>query len=92
MALELRRRGYTPFVGALSNAEIDFIAKRGGDRVYIQVTTSLLDEEVYQRELASLESLNDSFPKMILVLDGWREGITDSGVRIRGLRDWLLDK
>lgn len=88
--MELVRRGFTPFVGALQNSEIDFVAKRGDDRLYIQVTASLLDEDVYQRELAPLKTVSDSFPKMILTLDGWREGVTDSGIRIQRLEDWLL--
>lgn len=90
--LELRRRGYTPFVGALSASEIDFVAKRGSERIYLQVTASLLDEGVYQREVAPLESVRDAFPKTILVLDGWREGYTDSGVKVQRLLDWLLDQ
>lgn len=90
--MELKRRGYEPFVGALPNTEIDFIAKRGSDRVYIQVMASLLDEEVYRRELAPLETVSDAFPKVILTLDNWREGVTESGVRILGLQDWLLEQ
>lgn len=90
--LELRRRGYSPFVGALPGSEIDFVAKRGNERIYLQVSASLLDEGVYRREVAPLESVKNAFPKTILVLDGWREGYTDSGVRIQRLLDWLLDQ
>ena len=88
--IELKRRGYNVFVGALPHAEIDFIAKKGSERLYIQVTTSLIDENVYNRELSPLEAVRDNFPKLILTLDGWREGTTSSGIRIIKLEDWLL--
>lgn len=88
--MELKRRGYETFVGAMQDAEVDFVAKLGGDKAYFQVTTSLLDETVYQRELAPLKKISDSFPKTILTLDGWRTGVTPSGVRIMGIREWLL--
>ncbi len=90
--MELKRRGYAVFVGATQDAEVDFIAKHGGNKEYFQVTTSLLDGAVYQRELAPLEAIKDSFPKTILTLDGWRTGVTPSGVRIIGIREWLLDE
>ncbi len=89
--MELRRRGYEPFVGALPNGEVDFVARRGEARLYIQVTASLLDESVYQREVKPLEAVGNSFPKLVLTLDGWREGTTESGVRIVKLQDWLLE-
>lgn len=57
----------------------------------MQVTTSLLDETVFRRELAPLETIEDSFPKTILTLDGWRTGITPSGVKIMDMQEWLLE-
>ncbi|NGM16784.1 AAA family ATPase [Eggerthellaceae bacterium zg-893] len=89
--MELKRRGYEPFVGTLPKAEIDFVAKKGGERIYIQVAASLLDDSVYSRELSPLEAVGDNFPKLILTLDGWREGTTKSGVHIARLQDWLLE-
>lgn len=88
--MELRRRGYSLFVGSMQGAEVDFVAKQGSRKEYFQVTASLLDESVYQRELAPLEAIKDSFPKTILTLDGWRTGVTPSGVRIMGIIEWLL--
>ncbi len=88
--IELKRRGFTPFVGAMHGAEVDFVAKRGSQKEYFQVTASLLDESVYRRELVALEAIKDSFPKTILTLDGWRTGVTPSGVRIMGILEWLL--
>ena len=90
--MELKRRGYAVFVGVMKEAEIDFVAKRGGSKEYFQITTSLLDEGVYKREIAPLEAIKDSFPKTILTLDEWRRGVTPSGVKIMGIREWLLDR
>lgn len=87
--MELLRRGYEVSVGALPHAEIDFVAKRGNQRLYVQVTASLLDERVHEREMAPLRAIGDSFPKVILTLDGWRSGVTDSGIIVRDLIGWL---
>ena len=90
---ELFKRGYTMSVGTLSgNPEIDFVARKvTGERLYVQVTQSLLDDSVYERELAPLRMAADSFPKIVLTLDGFRTGITREGIRIQGLIDWLLE-
>ena len=90
---ELFKRGYTVPVGTLSgNTEIDFVARKvTGERLYVQVTQSLLDDSVYERELAPLRMVADSFPKIVLTLDGFRTGITREGIRIQGLIDWLLE-
>lgn len=88
---ELVRRGYTVFVGALSSAEIDFVAQRGAERQYVQVTQTLLDDRVYQREVDPLEEVRDSFPKLVVTLDRYRTGVTDTGVRIRNAVDWLTE-
>ena len=88
--MELKRRGYDLTVGTLPGAEVDFVARKGSVVEYFQVTATLLDEGVYRRELAPLEAIRDSYPKTILTLDGWREGVTEKGIRTIKLRDWLL--
>ena len=50
----------------------------------------MLDESVYERELAPLRMIPDSFPKTILTLDRFRTGTTEDGIRIVNLIDWLL--
>ncbi len=67
--LELRRRGYQVFVGKVGNLEIDFVAERGGDRAYYQVSASILDSQTYQRELAPLKAVKDHYPKYIVTMD-----------------------
>lgn len=90
---ELVKRGYAVSVGALQgNTEIDFVGQKvTGERLYVQVTQSLLDDRVYERELAPLRTMPDSFPKIVLTLDSFRTGITREGIRIQGLIDWLLE-
>ncbi|MDR0284315.1 MAG: ATP-binding protein [Propionibacteriaceae bacterium] len=89
---ELRRRGYQTTVGKVGDQEVDFVATRGDECLYVQVTTSLLaDERVRTRELAPLAAIRDSYPKLILSLD--REaGGTDRGIRHLWLPQWLLTK
>lgn len=90
---ELAKRGYEVSVGVLPDqSEIDLVARKGtGERHYYQVTQSLIDDGVYQRELAPLERMQDSFPKTVLTLDGFRCGVTSTGIKIVKLTDWLLE-
>lgn len=88
--VELLRRGYDVRIGAADNAEVDFVASKHDERAYFQVTETMLDESVYERELAPLRMIPDSFPKTILTLDRFRTGTTEDGIRIVNLIDWLL--
>lgn len=83
-------RGFKVNVGSLLAGEIDFVASKRDERLYVQVCQSVLDEGTYQRETAPLEAAGDSFPKLVLVGDRWRLGVTKSGVRIVNVVDWLL--
>jgi predicted AAA+ superfamily ATPase len=71
--------GYTLFVGTLLTKEIDFVAERGNERQYIQVTYLLSDADVMQREFGNLETIDDHYPKKVVSLDdasiGNRNGI-----------------
>ena len=87
---ELVRRGWKAGVGALTAGEVDFVATRRDERLYIQVCQSVLDEATFAREVASLEAIQDSFPKVVLVADRWKTGVTSSGIRVVNLADWLL--
>ncbi len=89
---ELLMRGYTVTVGTFDNLEIDFVARRGGDKLYVQVTLSMLEEQTRQRELRPLEQLTDAFPRMVITLDRFSAGITEQGIRIVNAIDWLLGK
>lgn len=89
---ELVRRGWKAGVGALTAGEVDFVATRRDERLYIQVCQSVLDETSFAREVAPLEAIQDSFPKVVLVADRWKTGVTSSGIRIVNVADWLLGK
>lgn len=88
--MELKRRGYAVAIGALPDAEIDFVARRDADTVYMQVTLNMTDEATRARELAPLQRLNSAFPRIVLTLDRFGLGVTEEGIRIVNALDWLL--
>ncbi len=87
--LELLRRGFDAAVGKIGNLEIDFIASNEEKKCYIQVTESMLDEGVRERELVPLRRVGDNYEKMVLSLD---PGIESSyeGIRSMNVIEWLL--
>ena len=88
--LELCRRGYNVSVGKYGDYEVDFTAKKGSEIKYYQVTTSMLPEDVKNRELRSLNSLKDNYEKIIISLDKIRQNSYD-GIRSQYLIDFLLE-
>ncbi len=87
---ELLRHGWTPRVGALPNAEVDFVATRGDERLYVQVSWSVADEITLQRELEPLRRLTDAYPRLLLTTDRLGTGTTSEGIVITNICDWLL--
>ena len=87
---ELLRRGYDVAIGKVDNAEVDFIAAKADERLYIQVTESMLSENVRNRELASLRKINDNYEKIILSLE---TGVQTSyeGIKVKNLTEWLIE-
>lgn len=92
--IELKRRGYVVQVGRIDTKEIDFVAIKGAERVYIQVTLSMLSEDVRERELAPLRLLNDAFPRLVITIDPLdvADGITKEGIRIQYAIDWFMNE
>ena len=88
--LELISRGYNVHIGKLYSNEIDFIATKGNDKIYIQVTYSLSDNSVIEREFGVLEKLKDNYPKIVLSLDKYY-GENRNGIRWYNLIDFLLN-
>ncbi len=86
---ELLKRGYDVAIGKFGTAEIDFIATRSEEKLYVQVTESMTDESVRKRELNSLEKIKDNFDKIILSLE---PGLDRSygGIKSVNLIDWLI--
>ena len=88
--LELRRRGYEVTVGKYGDKEVDFTARKGNSVEYYQVSISLLSEDTYNRELAPLKLIRDSYTKTVLSMDRFITDLPDGMVH-RNLIDWLLE-
>ena len=67
--LELRRLGYEVYIGVLPNKEVDFVATKADQKIYVQSAYLLIDEATIKREYASLEAINDNYPKIVVSLD-----------------------
>jgi predicted AAA+ superfamily ATPase len=89
--MHLIRLGYTVYIGNIENLEIDFVGQKLQERVYIQVCYRLDAEKTRNRELAGLLKISDNFPKYIVTLDDFSLGVTQEGIQIVHLRDFLLD-
>ena len=87
--LELRRRGYRVSIGKWKEAEIDFVAERENEKLYVQVTYLLSGPETVQREFGPLREIPDNYPKMVLSLDPiWGNDL--EGIQRRNVIDFLL--
>ena len=86
---ELIRRGYDVAIGKIDNSEVDFIATTADKKIYIQVTESMNNEIVRERELRPLQKIKDNYEKIILSLD---PGLTASyeGIKSLNVIDWLI--
>lgn len=89
VAIELMRRGYELYVGVLYKKEIDFVAIRENEKIYIQVANSIEENETKERELDPLRRIRDSYPKMVITRTGYPEYDID-GIKIIDITDWLM--
>lgn len=87
---ELLRRGYDVAIGKVGNAEIDFIAAKADEKIYVQVTESMESETVRSRELAPLQRIADNYEKIVLSLHPGLETSYD-GIKSIDLIEWLLE-
>ena len=85
--LELLRRKYNVYIGKDGNKEIDFVAIKNNEKIYIQVCRSLPDND--EREIGNLREIKDNFPKYVLTSNKMDVGTID-GIKIMLLSDWLL--
>lgn len=87
--LELLRRDYRVYIGKVGETEVDFIAEKPDDKVYIQVTESMQSPETRERELRPLRLIPDNYEKAVLSMD--RSFIHSyDGIKVENLIDWLL--
>lgn len=87
--LELKRRGYSVFVGKIGSNEVDFVAEKSGSKIYLQVAYKLESEQTVQREFGNLLAITDQFPKYVITMDEfWKDSI--EGIRHLNITEFLL--
>ncbi|MCF0237331.1 MAG: ATP-binding protein [Sphaerochaetaceae bacterium] len=87
--LELCRRGYTVYIGKTNDGEIDFVATRQNEKIYVQVTKEINSEKTEKREYSRLLEINDNYPKYLLRLDNFAGGNYE-GIKTMHIADFLL--
>lgn len=88
--IELCRRGYRIFVGKADAMEVDFIAMKNTERIYVQVTYLLASEETMEREFGVLEKIPDNYPKYVVSMDEIDRG--RNGIKHLNIRNFLLSE
>lgn len=91
VAIELMRRGYEVYVGAMRNGEIDFVAIKDGEKLYIQVSYMITERETMEREVAPLVNIPGGYQKL-LIAGTRRSEMQYEGIRIVDIADWLLEE
>lgn len=82
--------GYQVSVGIMGDLEIDFVAVKNGEKIYVQVALALVEEKTLDREFGNLKKVKDNYPKMVVTLDSF-SGNTVDGIMVIGLQQFLTN-
>jgi len=89
--LHLRMAGFSVTVGQEGNKEIDFIAQKSGEKIYVQVAYMLTNEEAINREFGNLLEIRDNYPKYVVTMDEMTETTTYEGIKRIHVKDFCLN-
>ena len=89
VAIELMRRGWEVYVGVLYQKEVDFVAAKQGQRLYIQVSDDISQESTFEREITPLRKIRDAYPKAVIAKTG-HETTDWDGIKVIDLGRWLM--